>query len=568
MALLVGVGAVLFWPALTTSFFLDDYLQSAMVHGRFPGIRGPFALYDFVADDNRQALFEHGFLPWWTDPALTLRFLRPLSSALLFYEHTFIGAHPFVMHLHSFAWWVAAVFAARSFFRRCVTPRAAAFATVMFALAPCHALPIGWLANREALISLTFGTLGLTGLLRWQRGDGARWAALSFLAFSVALAAGEYALACGGFVVAFVWRGPPMRPGTATRRGGLWLFAVPSAAYLIARGTLGYGAVASGFYQDPLRDTWLFLRHVPWRLASLTLWGWFSQDPSTWRWGDMSWPVGVAAGLGLFGLRAALLHVTATQQPEARKATWTLVWGVFLSLFPLLAVVPSVRLVGVPMLGIAPVVGVMLEAAWFARETEARHGVEEWTAIAATLLGFAHLVHGPGRGYVNARQIHTYAAEFEQHASELAKRVEGRVAPEIVVVRGLDDIFVYGFALEALGVHDPRLTVLTHTGHVLCLRTDDDTLDIHLAADSGMYPVSVGDLYRGELRPAMPGDVFTTATFAATVTDVTSNGPRAARFQFSTDLDDPRRMWVGESRTRGFYDAPPPKVGFGEPFDP
>ena len=146
-------------------------------HGAWPvpAEHGPFDLYDFVGDDDRQALFDRGFLPG-DRPPVALRFLRPLSSALLFYTHLWLAPWPILMHLHFFAWWVVAVLAARDLFRLCVAPRAAAFATVIFALAPCHSLPIGWLANGEALEALAFGTVGLSALLRWQRGGRAGWA--------------------------------------------------------------------------------------------------------------------------------------------------------------------------------------------------------------------------------------------------------------------------------------------------------------------------------------------------------------------------------------------------------
>jgi len=565
MGLLVALGVVVFWPALTTPFFLDDYLQSAMVHGRFPGVRGPLALYDFVAEDNRQALFDRGFLPWWTDPHLTLRFLRPLSSALLYWEHTWVGRWPLAMHVHSFVWWIAAVFAARALFRRVVAPRAAAFATVIFALSPAHSLPLGWLANREALIALSLGTVGLLALFRWLERGGLVDAVLALGAFTLALAAGEYALGCAGYVIAFAWRAPV---GSPRRWRSVLLFAVPAAGYLAARHLLGYGAEASGFYQDPLRDTWLFLSHVPWRVTSLVLAGWFSQDASAWQWGDADWLVVAATVACAVGGVIALRHVTSKLDEVTRRTTWTLVWGSLLSLIPVLAVLPSVRLLGVAMLGIAPVVGVVLEHAWLARDQEARHGIEEWTAIVATLLGFAHLVHGPGRGWVNARQIKTYAVEFADHAADLAKRLDGHPAPDIVVVRGLDDVFFYGFALEALGVERSHWTVLSHTGHILCRRQDATTIELLVAADTGLYPASAGDLYRSELHSLAKGDEFRRGGLVATVTEMDPAGPRRARFQFPVDVDDPRWTWLGESRQRGFYEAVPPKIGFGVPFEP
>jgi hypothetical protein len=568
MTALVAGGLVVFWPSLTTPFFLDDYLHSAMVEGRFPVERSPFALYDFVSDDDRQALFDRGFLPWWTDPRLTLRFFRPLSSAMLFYEHRWIGAWPFAMHLVSFAWWIAVVVVARAFFRRAVPARPAAFATVIFAFAPCHALPLGWLANCEALVALSFGTLGLLALVRWHDARaGVGWALLSFVSFSLALLAGEYALGFAGFVAAFVLR--PRTGVSAWRRwSSLLLFAVPASAYLIARRAYGYGAQASGFYQDPLNDMWLYVAHIPWRFTVLTMHGWFSQESTAWIWGDATWPVYTVTAVLTVLTKVALDHVGKALPDDERRTMWTLVLGSFLAFFPVLAVLPSSRLLGVSMLGIAPVVGTVLDVAWFRRTTEARHGMDEYTAIVATLFGFAHLLHAPGRGWHNAREIRAHAVDFANHTEELAKRLRGRESPEVVVVRGLDDVFFFGFALERAGIPDTHWIVLSHAGHVLCRRQDATSIELLVANDTALYPAALGDLYRSELNPLRDGDIFLAGGVRATVEDMDVWGPRRARFEFAGDLDDPRWTWVGESRARGFYDASPPKVGFGAPFDP
>ncbi len=566
MVLLVALGGVIFWPALTTPFFLDDHVHSAMVFGRFPAARGAFDLYDFVGDDNRSALAEAGFLPWWTDGHLTLRFFRPLSSLLLYWEHRYFEAYPFLLHLHSFAWWVVAVFAARAFFKRCITERAAAFATVIFALAPCHALPIGWLANREALLALAFGTVGLLAFLRFQEEGGARWGALSAGAFALATLSGEYALAFGGFVLTFAWRGP-----LARRWASVLLFLVPVAAYLYLRSHLGYGTTGTGFYQDPLRDPWDFLARAPRRFFVLALSGWFTTDRASWKWDSDLVVVAMTIVFGL-GARTALLHVAAKREPRERERMVALALGSLLSLIPLLAVRPSVRLVGVPMLGIAPVIGVLLDEAWLERTVDPDGGRDEWVAIVATLLGFAHLVHGPLRGVVNASQIRKSAIDFASHTQDLAARLtearagDAAAAQEVVVLRGLDDVFFYGFALEAIGMR-VRWTVLSHTGHVLVTRKDTSSLDLQVAPDAGLYEVSAGDLYRSLELPLSPGDEARRDTFRARVLEVSAGGPRRARFQFVSELEDPSRFWVSQTKARGFEDAPPPKVGFGAPID-
>src|SRR5688572_22493226 len=129
-------GLAVFAPAIASPFFLDDYLHASMVEGTFPGKRSPFDFYDFVDDANRAEMLERGLVPWWASPNLTIRFFRPLSSALLYADHKVFGHHALPMHLHSLVWWVCAVLLVRSRFRASFSPRVAAIATAIFALAP------------------------------------------------------------------------------------------------------------------------------------------------------------------------------------------------------------------------------------------------------------------------------------------------------------------------------------------------------------------------------------------------------------------------------------------------
>jgi hypothetical protein len=109
--------------------------------------------------------------------------------------------------------------------------------------------------------------------------------------------------------------------------------------------------------------------------------------------------------------------------------------------------------------------------------------------------------------------------------------------------------------------------VLSHTGHVLCLRRDQSTIELVVGPDAGLYPADYGDLYRSQLHPVGEGETYVMGGFFATVTETDPFGPRKARFQFPTDLDDPRWIWITESGLFGFLDVQPPKVGFGLPFN-
>ena len=299
-------GICVFYPAVRAPLFLDDYLHAAMVEGTFPGQRGPFDLYDFVDDGDRALLAERGLLPWWSHPQLTIRFLRPLSSALLWMVHRVSSHGALPMHLHSLAWWLAAVLAVGALYNRFFSPRVALLGTAMFAVSPCHALPLAWVANSETLVALVFGALALSWQMRFRGGAGLRDAAIATLFFTLSLlGGGEYALAFGGYVLAIevVHR----RRGTLLSRAldhlqGVLPFLVPAGAYLVVRSALHYGAVGSGFYSDPFRDPTAFVRLAPYRVVALLADSWLTLGSETWRSGGERWALAgvvLAAGAAL-----------------------------------------------------------------------------------------------------------------------------------------------------------------------------------------------------------------------------------------------------------------------------
>ena len=156
------------------TFGMDDFGQRAMIEGTLTPRRGPFNLYDLIADDNRSALLDRGVIPWWSEPHLTIRFLRPLPSLLIWVDHRLFGNEPFGPHVLSFLWWAAAVLAAHVLYRTVVGNGAAWIATLVFAVSPSLAIPVVWLANRSILVSVAFGALALALYVRWraERGRG------------------------------------------------------------------------------------------------------------------------------------------------------------------------------------------------------------------------------------------------------------------------------------------------------------------------------------------------------------------------------------------------------------
>lgn len=566
IALLLVVGALLFSPAVLTPLFLDDHLQGAMVDGTFPAPRSPFDLYDFVDDGARTVLTDHGLLPWWSHPKLTIRFFRPLSSALLWVDHRVFSHAALPMHLHSLAWWMAAVLAVRAFYRRLFSPRITLLATIVFALAPCHALPIAWLANRETLISLAFGALALAAQARWREHRRPRDGGIAAALFALALVGGgEYALCFGGYVVAM----DVVRRESVVRRVSGWApFLVPAIVYLAVRHALGYGTAGSGFYSDPLRDTGAFLAGAPWRAVALLATGWLTLDAESWRLGAARWLLGAVVLVAAVGLVVPVRLMLATlPAPVRAAATWLLV-GSVAAIVPTLAVVPSRRLLGASMVGIAAVVALLLDRVWFPAEgapTVSRGRASSLASVAALALGFAHLVHAPGTSWLASRQHNLDATEFTTRVAWLRGRLGDPRKAEVGVVRGMAGVFFAPFALDPHGKAPRRWCALAQSGHVLVLRRGARTLDLVASAGHGLYPTGERNLYRSDDAPLKVGDEIAVRGMKVTILEVGEAGPRAARFVF--DFDPDALVWVSDT-----FDATTevklPNEGFGEPFEP
>lgn len=567
LVLVLLCGAALFSPALFAPLFLDDHLQGAMVEGTFPVARSPFDLYAFVDDTDRAVLTARGFLPWWTEPHLTIRFFRPLSSALLWVDHRLLSHAPLPMHLHSLAWWVAAVLAARALFRRLLPDRIALFATAIFAFAPCHALPLAWVANRETLVSLVFGALGLIAQARWREDRRLRNAGVALVLFTLAmLGGGEYALCFGGYVIAMdVTR----RGESVVRRATGWLpFLVPALTYLVVRGVLGYGTAASGYYSDPVHEPIAFLTHVPFRAVQLLATGWLTLDVEQWREGVSRWAL-VAVVLGCIGgLVVPIRRALEAQEPRYRAVlTWLLV-GSLLALVPTLAVVTARRLLGVSMLGIAPVVALLLDRAWFPRPGEegiARGRAASLASLAALGLGFVHLVHGPGTSWLSSEQHRSDAQDFETRVGWVRERVGDPAQAKVGVLRGSAAAFFAPFALDRRGTTPPRWRVLSQAGHVLALRRDLYTVELVAQQGRGLYPTGERNLYRAPGSKLKAGDEIVLPGLHVTILTVGEAGPRSARFVF--DEDPTTIVWLSDM-FEATKEIELPAVDFGIPFDP
>ncbi len=572
LAVVLVLGSIVHFPALRAELMLDDFLHSSMLEGTFPVARHPLDLYNFVDDSDRAILLERGLLPWWSHPALTIRFFRPLSSGLLWADHALLGEGALSRHVHSYLWWVLAVVAAAALLRRSFSPRVAWMATFAYALAPCHAMPLAWIANREVLVSLAFGTAALIAYLRWREQRRPGDAALAALLFSGALLAGEYGLSFGGYVLALeiVRRGERLLP----RASGLLPFAVPASAYLGVRAYLGYGAIGSGYYLDPFREPVLFLWMAPRRLAMLLGEAWFSLDQDTLTWSIPSWAMVIGAlALGGAITTTFVRSIRRLEAAPRRAAIWMALGSCF-ALVPVLAVVPGPRLIGASVLGIAAAAALIIDAAWFPSDAElearahasaSRRRIVEASGLIALALAFFQLVHGPAIAWIMGRHFRSTSVGFARQLHSLRERIGDPSTADVVVVRGMAGAFFAPFGVDPAGMAPARFRVLAFTGHVLVQRRGPRTLDIIAAHDRGLFPGGEANLFLAGVT-LHDGDVFEAAGMRVTLLEVEQGLPRIARFELAEAFDAPRLVWLNET-DKAYFDGTPPAEGFGRPYD-
>ena len=200
VAVLAVVAVLRVLPALSNGLFKDDHFHRAMVAQDSPlswGEPRAWSLFETFPNDAlwRGANIESGWLPWWTQEGFYQEFWRPLASLTHTLDYTLWPQHPGAMHLHSILWFAVLIWCAWLLYRRLMEPAwVGALAFALYAFDDLHSYPVGWLANRSALMAAAFGILALLAHDAWRRRGwkpGALWGPV---AFGLGLASGEIAL--------------------------------------------------------------------------------------------------------------------------------------------------------------------------------------------------------------------------------------------------------------------------------------------------------------------------------------------------------------------------------------
>ncbi|HMI91951.1 MAG TPA: hypothetical protein VK509_11335, partial [Polyangiales bacterium] len=394
--LLTAFGFGLRYQALFTGFAADDFAQLGMLNGHYLVPRSPLALFTFSdgSPEEVKTLLHGGFYPWWAHPEIRLSMLRPLACALTWLDWKLFGNDPFPYHVDSACWWLFMLGLIAWVFYRLFPVRIALLAYAFYVLDEALGLPLGWIANRNAVISTAFSCIALIAYLRYRdagqhlalqpgpraehapspptsRPPARRDLVFACLAYSIALAGGEYALCTLGYFLAYEWM--VARDARALRLRALSAVVAPALVYVALRAALGFGPKHSGVYLDPFAEPVAFLlaslQRFPALYADIVLavradWWTFGSPwvhglvenrvlSRDWLWTMYPWrKVHVAFGIVAMILLALIVRATP-RNDDTRNTRWLLAGGA-ISLAAVIGSFPSSRLLLIALLGFAP----------------------------------------------------------------------------------------------------------------------------------------------------------------------------------------------------------------------
>jgi hypothetical protein len=401
LGVVVAAGVLLFLPTLGDGFMLDDYYQLAHLDDfdRVPEA-GPLSLYTFADGElNRLPYPQGNVLPWWSDENFKINFFRPLSCVLHHVDHSLYGRNPVGFHATNLLLWALVLLIVVLFFRKLGGPAVVLVAGLFYAVDEAHIFNIHWVAARHGMLGVIFSVAALAQYHRWRSEGGHRTLAVMLGLTFLGLASSEVAVGLVFYVIAYELC---LAQGTAlTRlRAAAPVVAVVFAYvafYLLA----GYGARGSAYYISPLdRPVEFMIQAVGIRVPYLMM-GALSTVPS-----DLSlhpvarqalWPLLMAWGLFAFFGLLLLPHLL-----RDRFARFMALGG-FLSLLPQMSGWPQDRLLILPTVGFAWVLGsAVVDYIDRFRKKQPRRWL---LVIAAALIIIVHGLIAPLQSAVNSRKL-------------------------------------------------------------------------------------------------------------------------------------------------------------------
>ncbi len=555
-------------PSLWIGLFSDDYFHRAILTEKTVvpvaedwSLFGLFS-FEFGSAAHIYQSINIGALPWWSDVNVKMQFFRPISELSHWIDYQLFPDSPGLMHAHNILWYLTLLGAAWLVLRRLFPARwMAVLALAMLALDGSNGGAMGWIADRNALITTALGLLTLHLHLqgRWDRNQWLVTPAL--LCFSVTLLAGENGFSTTAYLFAFaLWLDP--QKTFFKRLLTLVPYTIVSVIWLGFYKWASFGAHGSGMYIDPITAPLQYLNALQERMP-LLLEAHLSGLPISLEETRMPGPLRAI----FLAIAAALIWPALKQSASARF----FLTGLLVSLLPVCAAKPEDRLL---VFSSFAAMGLVASAMiyWFGRVEQTL--VTRVARAITVLMLFIHLVCSPVAFIANYQlpamalhRITTQPALSMPVTADDAERDVVLLNPPVVAaaffhawVRMGNDLPVARNSwILASGMHPLKVT-----------RTDDKTL--LLEPQAGFLDTANDWYIRSPEKQFVVGETIDQGRMQATIVQLTSDGrPSQVEFRFADSLDSDRlRVMRWQDTSKGIFaeghwvDWTPPALGVTE----
>jgi hypothetical protein len=506
-----------------------------------------------------RALMEEGAFPWWTDPELVIAFFRPLSSLTLWIDHALWPRQPWLMHVQSLLWF-AALLAVVWRVLRTLDPEPARslapLALLIYAVDDARSMPVGWLANRNALVALVPAFFALHCHVRWRTQAELRSGLMAVAFFALGLLGGEPALPVLGYLFAYALC---LDPGSLRARAlSLAPYAALVLAWRLVYQWLGYGALHSGIYLDPGREPLAFASALVARLPILLLSQFALPMSDLWEAYPLIHPslqglvlsLAVCVLAGLVWLLLPLLR----RQPTLRF--WLI--GTVLATIPVCGTHPEDRVLTATSLGGS---ALLAEAVRALARGVARGPLSLQRALGYALLGI-HLLVAPlllplrTLAIVSMEELMLKSDASIPHGPASADQTAILLNPPV----DLFAVYLPAFRLSR-GMAGPGRLRWLATGESALRLTRIDARTLAVTPEHGFLATSSQQMFRRTSRGFHLGDQVQLKGLTLTVTRLLADGRPAtveARFDRALESDSLRWLRWDHHTYAGFA---PPAVG-------
>ncbi|MDD5063235.1 MAG: hypothetical protein PHQ35_00545 [Phycisphaerae bacterium] len=551
--------------SLNAGLLVDDYHHKLLMTGSDSPIRilnSPIDMFNFFDGDPEHIseAMDYGFLPWWTYERIKGAFWRPLASITHWLDYIIWPNSPPLMHLHSIFWYGAFVMAVAVLYRRFkVVPLVAGLAALLYAIDDAHGTPVGFLANRNALMATLFGVLTIIAHDKWRRNNWLAGMVLSPLLLTASLLSAEAGISTCAYLAAYMFFID--RSSWRQRIVSMVPYAAVVIVWRLLWTHLGYGMENFGVYVDPLSEPLRFITAVKDRAPFLLL-GQLALPPS-----DITMMLPPWYSIPLWrGALIFLVLLAFVFTPLLRRDRTARFWmfGMLLSILPICATFPSDRLLTFVGIGAMGLVAQLLFVVF--GKTQYRPKLILWripATVLAVILIFAHLIIAPLALPVKAAypMMPKKITEKLMLNCPLDNSIENQ---DLVVVNPPLAFLAMSSSLvwESENYPMPRhLRVLTSSLFRPVKIHCSDSNTIVVQPEYGYYAWVLDALFRDKKHPFSVGDRIKLTGMTVEILELTGdNRPAKAAFTFSVPLEDPSLRWL-QYKDGSFVPFTPPAIG-------